>query len=99
MTFYHGKQRKIWKTRSMTRKKVIRKFGRENGHSFGKKPRSEIMGRDKFFRPKLGARSPPLCSSSFPQQNPLPFLCLAPTQYCIRHTLVYDMFDLAPRAP
>src|SRR6218665_2394105 len=45
----------------MTKKKVIRKFGRENGNFFWEKSRSEILGRENFFRPpKLGARSPPL---------------------------------------
>jgi len=42
-------------------KKVIRNFGRENGNCFRKNRRSEILVREKIFRPpKLGDRSPPL---------------------------------------
>ena len=44
-------------------KKVIRIFGHENGIFFRKKRHTEMLGREKYFRPsKLGARSPPLPS-------------------------------------
>ena len=43
----------------MTKKGHHNFFGRENG--FRKKRNSEILVREKMFRPlKLGARSPPL---------------------------------------
>jgi len=44
----------------MTKIKVIRNFGRENGNFFRKKRHSEILVREKLFpSPQLGARSPP----------------------------------------
>jgi len=49
------------------KKKVIRNFGRENGHFVPEKiVISEILASENFFRPpKLGARSPPLCVRSW----------------------------------
>src|SRR6218665_2045280 len=45
----------------MTKKKVIRNFGLENGNFFLKKRHSEILVCEKFFRPpKLCASSPPM---------------------------------------
>jgi len=45
----------------MTKKQVIRNFGRENGIFFLKKPHSEILVCETFsLPPKLGARSPPM---------------------------------------
>src|SRR6218665_3704588 len=54
------KIRKIRKTWSMTKKKVIRNFGRENGNFFGKNVIQKSGSAKKFPSPKLGARSPPL---------------------------------------
>src|SRR6218665_2725837 len=60
-TFNTVKIRKIRKTWSMTKKKVIRHSRRENGNIFRKKSNSEILVRENFFcAPKLGARSLPL---------------------------------------
>jgi len=46
----------------MTKNKVIRNFGRENGHFYRKNLIQKISVRENVFRPppKLGARSPPL---------------------------------------
>src|SRR6218665_4171128 len=62
-TFNTVKILKIWKKKGKIRKtwsKVIRNFGGENGNFF-EKPHSEILVREKFFRPpKHGATSPPM---------------------------------------
>src|SRR6218665_3193210 len=68
-TFKAVKIRRIWKkkgkirkTWSMTKEKIIRIFGRENGNFVPKKPLIQKSWSAKFFSvpPILGAKSPAL---------------------------------------